>query len=90
MRVTHTLIETPTSRKTNTLWRVRHTQTLRERNIHTDSETQTPTLRDTVGVTQRHTHRDTHSERDTHTHTESYPCTLRDRDKHNSLKTHTH
>jgi len=28
-------------------WRVRHTQTLRERNIHTDSETQTPTLRET-------------------------------------------
>ena len=47
MRVTHTLIETPTSRKTNTLWRVRHTQTLRERNIHTDSEIQTPTLRET-------------------------------------------
>ena len=41
----HTLRETPTSRKRNTLLRVRHTHTLRERNIHTESETQTPTLR---------------------------------------------
>ena len=41
------LRETPTSRKTNTFLRARHTHTLRERNIHTESETQTPTLRET-------------------------------------------
>ena len=41
------LRETPTSRKRNTLLRVRHTHTLRERNIHTESKTHTPTLRET-------------------------------------------
>ena len=65
-------------------------QTHSERDTHALRHNGRQRYRDTVGVTQRHTHRDTHSERDTHTHTESYPCTLRDRDKHNSLKTHTH
>ena len=50
------LRETPTSRKRNTLLRVRHTHTLRERNIHTENETQTHKMRETYKQRERHAH----------------------------------
>ena len=46
-RGTHTLRETPSSRKRHTLLRARHTHTQRERNLNQESETQTHTLRET-------------------------------------------
>ena len=61
LRGTHTLRETPSSRKRHTLLTARHTHThththtLRERNLYKECEAHTHTLRET----HKHTERDT-------------------------------
>ena len=69
LRRTHTLRETPSSRKRHTILSVRYTytHTLRERNVNKESETHTE--RDTQTLRERHklTERQKYTERHTET-----------------------
>ena len=61
-RVTHTLRQTPSSKKGHILLRLKytHTHTLRQRNVNNQNEPHTHTLRETY----MHREKDTHGERD--------------------------
>ena len=54
MRVTHTLTETPTSRKTNTVLRARHIEG--EKHTQRERDTNSHTKRDTRTLRERPTH----------------------------------
>ena len=83
LRGTHTLRQTPSSKKGHTLLRLKyaHTHTLRQRNVNNRNEPHTHTLRET------YMHRETHTERETKVHRETHTETCKLRGTHTLRET---